>query len=31
VAAQWLNNSIAAARGLGWSRKPKLHELTEAA
>lgn len=27
----WLATSIAATRGIGWSRKPALHELTEAA
>ena len=26
----WLSQSIVARRGLGWSKKPTLHELTEA-
>ena len=26
----WLSRSIAAARGVGWGRKPRLHDLTEA-
>ena len=29
-AEKWLATSIVATRGVGWSRKPKLHELTEA-
>src|SRR5882724_11765442 len=29
--AKWLDQSIAARRGIGWARKPRLHELTEAA
>ena len=28
--AAWLDHSIAATRGIGWSRKPHLHDLTEA-
>ncbi|MDA8051233.1 MAG: acetamidase/formamidase family protein [Rhodospirillales bacterium] len=31
AAGRWLAESIAARRGLGWARKPVLHELTEAA
>ncbi len=31
MAAQWLAKSIAATRGVGWARKPKTHDLTEAA
>jgi amidase len=27
----WLDDSIAARRGVGWGGKPRLHELTEAA
>ena len=27
--AAWLGTSIAAARGIGWSRAPRLHDLTE--
>ncbi|HSU04633.1 MAG TPA: acetamidase/formamidase family protein [Acetobacteraceae bacterium] len=27
----WLDASIVAAHGVGWSRRPRLHELTEAA
>jgi amidase len=26
----WLDHSIAARRGIGWAKKPALHELTEA-
>ena len=26
----WLDQSIAARRGVGWANKPRLHELTEA-
>jgi len=28
--ATWLDHSIAARRGIGWAKKPALHELTEA-
>jgi len=28
--ATWLDHSIAARRGIGWAKKPTLHELTEA-
>ncbi|HEX2940457.1 MAG TPA: acetamidase/formamidase family protein [Rhodopila sp.] len=28
--SDWLNHSIVARRGVGWGRKPKLHDLTEA-
>src|SRR6185437_12339825 len=27
---EWLNTSIAAVRGIGWSREPRLYQLTEA-
>ncbi|MGH7103328.1 MAG: acetamidase/formamidase family protein, partial [Acetobacteraceae bacterium] len=27
---RWVEDSIAARRGIGWARKPALHELTEA-
>jgi amidase len=30
AAGKWLDTSIAATRGIGWARKPKLHLLTEA-
>ena len=30
-ADQWLATSIVATRGFGWARRPRLHELTEAA
>jgi hypothetical protein len=30
AAGGWLSQSIVARRGLGWSKKPTLHELTEA-
>jgi amidase len=29
AAAKWLDQSIAARRGVGWARKPRLHLLTE--
>src|SRR5258707_2809328 len=29
--AQWTDQSIAARRGVGWAKKPVLHNLTEAA
>ena len=28
---QWTNQSIAARRGVGWGKKPTLHNLTEKA
>jgi amidase len=31
AATRWLDDSIVAKRGAGWSRKPRLHNLTEAA
>src|ERR1700689_844468 len=30
MAANWLDQSIVARRGIGWSNKPHLHDLTEA-
>ena len=30
MASNWLDQSIVAKRGIGWSKKPHLHDLTEA-
>jgi amidase len=30
MTANWLGQSIVARRGIGWSNKPHLHDLTEA-
>ena len=30
MASNWLDQSIVAKRGTGWSKKPHLHDLTEA-
>ncbi|HKD75017.1 MAG TPA: hypothetical protein VKB76_05955, partial [Ktedonobacterales bacterium] len=30
AATGWLDQSIVAGRGIGWSKEPTLHDLTEA-